>query len=193
MKYIEQSHCEHLDNYSGDLHSCQCKRYVTAINPKNNGSEKLVFCNEWFRLNVQEKCKTNDYYGLHQFVAADLVRDMICKHFGITEYESFNFSNKSMKVGVVLCQRPFIYIHVSIRAAIDWYNLHHSRNLFFAIKDTILDWCNHNERYKKHKTNCDNIKRILNKIKHFLRDDEHEVLLNELFLTILKITTNETH
>lgn len=193
MEHTKKSHCEHLDNYSGELDSCPCKRYLVAVNPMNNRPQKFIFCNEWFRLNIQEKCSANQYYAMHKFAAIDLVRDMICNHFEITEYERFNFNSKAMKVGLVLCERPFIHIHVSIRTAVEWYKIQHSRDLIFSIQDSVLDWCNRNERYKKHKSNCATIKALLNKLRHLYSPEEKEILLNELFLIILKITANETH
>lgn len=191
IENIEKSHCEHLDNYTGDLRNCSCKRYLTVSNPKTGRIEVLVFCNEWFRLNVQQKVNEKSYHETHQYVAIDLLEKMILKHFDLRKHIPWGRYANINNISIDLCKRPYVYTYVNIRTAIDWYNLHESRDLFLEIKDAILHWCGRNERFKKHKSNCARIKTILNKIHYEYDEHEKEMLFNELFLIILKLTTNE--
>jgi hypothetical protein len=160
-------------------------------NPKTGRIEVLVFCNEWFRLNVQQKVNEKSYYETHQYVAIDLIEKMILNHFDLRKHIPWGRYANINNISIDLCKRPYVYTYVNIRTAIEWYNLHESRDLFLEIKDAILHWCGRNERFKKHKSNCARIKTILNKIHYEYDEHEKEILFNELFLIILKLTTNE--
>ena len=196
------SDCQHLDNFMGDMEKCSGKRFLRIFNPKKGHDEYLVFCNDWLKLKVQadqhEIFKFGGPYVKSSFVydAKDMIEQLVLSHIGLSASVPWGGNKKSFNaVFVSISERPSVWARVEMRSAIEWYQTNRSRKLYEKIERSIRDWCDTNERYKKHQANCRLIKSLLNKVRRTGRYETNQcdVHINEIFLTILKITTNEAN
>jgi hypothetical protein len=195
------SDCQHLDNFMGDMDRCSGKRFLRIFNPKKGHDEYLVFCNDWLKLTVQQDKHEIVYGGYvnskRYYCYPDVLEELVLSHIGADDVGVIRRGNwKSIEpICTSVADSPKIWMRLDIQTAIEWYKDNQSRRLFDMIALTIKRWCMTNERFKKHQSNCRTITSLLNKV-HWCGDDETEqrdVYINEIFLTILKITTNEAH
>lgn len=191
---VDVSHCEHLHNYSGNLYACSCRRYLRVYDPRADNYATLNLCNEWLRLKVQEGIHQGHEWSIApRYVASDIIEKLVFDHLEIKTHKRPYNDFSINYVNMYFCERPYISGYVSMKDAIEWCLANHRSDVFWSVHNQVTRWCERNERFKKHKSNCATIKLLLNKLKHLYRPEDKEPIINELFLIILKIQTNETH
>lgn len=185
--------CEHLDNYYGNISDCPCKRTLSIYNPINQKYERLIFCNEWLKIEVNMNKHEYSDYRLPDttYAAKEILRNLVLKYL-----KSFNvpFSQYgSLDVYFEVCSKPFISISFSLRTAINLYI--NSTNYDFilgqGINNYVHKWIDTKDKYKKYKSTCEQLRRVSNKLKHGMSDEEKNDITFELVSLILNLKINE--
>jgi hypothetical protein len=190
IQYIGE--CEHIDNWSG-ITSLRCKkRYFNLFNPITGYYQKIAFCNDYLKLHMQ---KIEHYsFDISNSCRYELNK-LIAQSIDLRQYTTSLYKRKQpviRDISFIICNRPFVYVRVPFRLVVEWYLKNHSRELWYELKDAVVDFMHTNERYKKYKTVCNNLNTMLNKLKHTYYAQD-EPLINDILLLILKIIYNETH
>jgi hypothetical protein len=196
------SDCQHLHNFMGDMEECSGKRFLLIFNPIKGHDEYLVFCNDWLKLKAQEDQHEIFKFG-SSYVKSSFVPDykstlekLVLSHIELPlGTRCIHRRNYLSDIFIDIAERPWIFTRIDMRLAMEWYQANRSRKLYEKIEGSIRNWCDLNERYKKHQSNCKLIKSLLIKVRHNgpYEIDQCDVHINEIFLTILKITTNEAN
>jgi hypothetical protein len=183
-----------LDNFVGELDKCCAKRFLKIFNPVNGKHEYLVFCNEWLKLKAQEKEHSEDNYILYELsrrnFALEIIDELVFKHIGLNPIRRSNQKSYFDHCSITVCDRPFIAVNIHIETAFEIYHSTRRIEILNAINHVISRWINRNERFKKYKSSCEQITRILKNIRHYRQPEEREVILNDLLLLIIKIQTS---
>jgi hypothetical protein len=194
LKYIGE--CEHLDNWSG-IKSLRCKkRFFNVFNPVSGKYERIAFCNDYLKLHMQHHINQFDHcsYDVSNGCKHELTK-LIRKAINLEGYDQYLATRKQpviRDISFLICHRPFVHVVVPFREAVEWYLKNHNSDLWYELKDAVIDFMYSKERYKKYKTVCHNLSVMVNKLKHTCYTQD-ELLINDILLLILKIIYNETN
>lgn len=186
--YIGQ--CEHIDNCCITDSKC-LKRFFHVTNPFNGDREIIIFCNDWIKLNAENKSHNNEdkYYWRDGYV--DLITREIKKHFNIlgSPYASSTHSISEYCISVVICEKPWVYVGIPLLDIIENYKKYKNyitRELFVnSMKRFFADI-----QYKKYKTRYKELIADVNRIgKNYHTQLDLEIAIDELITKTFEYLT----
>jgi hypothetical protein len=189
--------CEHLDCM--DIESDEClKRYFLVYDYKRLKRYRLAVCNDHLKLLLHTRRNDSNRW-MYKKEAHDVIYDLICKHTGVDSLANWNRECK-FPVGLPVCERPFVYKHVSFFSALnmlfeatelkDW-------NIGYEIRDTLLNGFSsmkeYMTRYAKYKSSWTKLNKIEKRIKESMYSTKVEKLelLTELMDLMVKYKINK--
>ena len=204
--------CCHVDCF--DPHDYHClKRYFTVTDITTLQKIKVGVCNEWFRLEFQERLiKLGNFntgkYDIYEYekktilktICVDIIKGLNI-NCDIIDYigRSNNYSPLNMPIAYKICDRPSIYAHISFDTAFcilgkrNTKNYDHDafRELIESLSNhisSVIDYCLKYSKYKAQHTKAERIKKTMkNNITWFdYESDEFMSELNDFFISLLK-------
>lgn len=190
MNKIYIGECEHLENCCITDDKC-LKRYIRIYNPKTGYNETLVFCNDYLKLHA-EMYRKDYHYNKNQHVTSFIELEIL-KHLGLEEHRNRYASRVNIILNpfpLIICERPRVYIYVSLYQMIEWYYQNKNTSLLYDIGCKIDFFLNELKATKDLTSN----KRIIMLNKRLKKVcstsiEEKETALIELINDIFKITT----
>jgi len=199
---IYYGECEHL---VGDLmHESCLKRYVSFFNLSTSKFETLAICNKYLSLLIQKKIQEKSYYDKHDafvLVLSDIISKFVPEQLKTNKHKnsrSYLFSNTkeskdilTLSIKEQVCFNPIIFYDINIIDAIN-YDLNSNSYIFrdniFATLKQFIEY----RKEKMYKTKYKEIIRLLNKHYSCYSDEERLLIMNEIFINILKLNNYET-
>jgi hypothetical protein len=191
-KEITHNHCGCI--FSTGIEDINClKRYYVLNDYENGELIKLSICNEHLRLKISEyKHRTNTYrvgYRDIDRILLPIFKEYIklynTDYWGVSKGN--NLSDKN--ISAYLCESPKILTHINIIEAIDIIRLNGGclNQLKKETLRAIRDYINYNIKSKASKFKYDTIIALTKRIDKCWDNKERELMINELFITILQI------
>jgi len=192
FKEITHNHCGCV--FSNGIEDERClKRYYLLTDYVNGCYIKLSICNEYLRLKVAEYNHKHKNSYLTDFHIEEILLPIFGEYIKLynTNYCDRSRGNNLSDKNVVayLCSSPKIFTYINIIDAIDMIRLDNGYidDLRPNTLRVIRDYVNYNVKSKASKFKYDTIIALTKRIDKCWNEKERELMLNELFITILQI------
>jgi len=193
MKEITHNHCGCV--LSNGIEDKNClKRYYMLTDYNNGEYIKLSICNEYLRLKVAEyKHKQEVFYSIDKYDIEKILLPIFGEYIKLYDINSYgqtkgnNLSDKN--INAYLCESPKIFTRINIIEAIDLIRLNHAyiNGLRENTLRVVREYIEYNIKSKASKSKYDSIIALIKRIDKTWNKEERELMINELFITILQI------